>query len=106
MITSTEVMKEIASIFNLSLEDFEIKCRLEEYTYPKKVFMYVCHNYLSLSNCELSRKLKRERTYAYKELKIIQKHIDNKEQKWLLYWNKYENKSILLKQLLHVSSEQ
>lgn len=101
MITSTEVMKEVASIFNLSPDYFLIKCRLDEYTYPKKVYMYICNNYLSLSKAEISRKLRREKTYTGKELKIIQRHIDNKEHKWLLYWSKYERESVLLKQLIN-----
>lgn len=99
MVTSNEVMIEVASIFNITVDGMRDKCRLDEYIFDRKVFIYVCNKYLSISDYEISRKLNRERSLARKELKIIKRHMENKEPKWAIYWGKYERESSLLRQL-------
>ena len=100
MATSSEVLKEIASIFNITVDEIKDKNRHDEVSYPRKVWLYVCHKHLNIPKRELSRKLDRELSYTRHELKIIDRHISNSENKWLCFWNKYERESMILKQLI------
>jgi chromosomal replication initiation ATPase DnaA len=101
MVTSSELLKEIADIFNTTVEKLKDKDRIDELIFPRKVFIYVCYNYLNMSGAAISMKLNREKTSSKKELDIIERHIENKERKWLEYWNKYERESSIWKQLLN-----
>lgn len=100
MVTSSELLQEIADIFNTTVEKLKEKDRSDELLFPRKVFIYVCYNYLKMSGSVISRKLNREQTFSKKELDMINRHIENKERKWLEYWNKYEKESSIWKQLL------
>jgi chromosomal replication initiation ATPase DnaA len=101
MVTSSELLKEIADIFNTTVDRLKEKDRSDELLFPRKVFIYVCYNYLKMSGSVISRKLNREQTFSKKELDMINRHIENNEHKWLEYWAKYEKESSIWKQLLN-----
>lgn len=101
MVTSSELLKEIADIFNTTVDRLKEKDRSDELLFPRKVFIYVCYNYLKMSGSVISRKLNREQTFSKKELDMINRHIENNERKWLEYWTKYERESSIWKQLLN-----
>lgn len=100
MITSSDVMNEVASIFHITAEGMRSKSRSDEYVFARKVFIYVCNKHLPISDHDISRKLDREKSLARHELKIIKRHIENKEPKWAIYWGKYERESSLYRLLL------
>lgn len=101
MVTSSELLKEIADIFNTTVDRLKEKDRSDELLFPRKVFIYVCYNFLKMSGSVISRKLNREQTFSKKELDMINRHIENNERKWLEYWTKYERESSIWKQLLN-----
>lgn len=101
MVTSSELLKEIADIFNTTVDKLKEKDRSDELLFPRKVFIYVCYNFLKMSGSVISRKLNREQTFSKKELDMINRHIENNERKWLEYWTKYERESSIWKQLLN-----
>lgn len=100
MVTSSELLKDIADIFNTTIERLKEKNRSDELIFPRKIFIYVCYNYLKMSGALISRKLNREQTFSKKELDIVNRHIENNERKWLEYWTRYEKESNIWKQLL------
>ena len=44
MVTSSELLKEIADIFNTTVDRLKEKDRVDELIFPRKVFIYVCYN--------------------------------------------------------------
>jgi chromosomal replication initiation ATPase DnaA len=101
MVTSSELLQEIADIFNTTVDRLKEKDRIDELIFPRKVFIYVCYNYLNMSGAAIAMKLNRGKTTGKKELDMINRHIENKERKWLEYWTKYEKESSIWKQLLN-----
>jgi chromosomal replication initiation ATPase DnaA len=101
MVTSSELLKEIADIFSTTVDRLKEKDRIDELIFPRKVFIYVCYNYLKMSGPAIAMKLNREKTSSKKELDMINRHIENNERKWLEYWTKYEKESNIWKQLLN-----
>lgn len=99
MVTSSELLKEIADIFNTTIEILKEKDRSDELIFPRKIFIYVCYSCLKMSGSLISRKLNREQTFSKKELNIVNRHIENNERKWLEYWNKYKKESNIWRQL-------
>lgn len=101
MYTSSDVMNEVALIFNITTEDIKAKNRHDALVFPRKICIYVCCNFLNISGHGLSKKLNRDIGYCCKLLKMIGRHIRNNESKWFEYWNKYERESTIWKKLFN-----
>lgn len=99
MITSSEVMQEVATIFNLTTDEMKAKNRSDSYTYPRKILIYVCCKQLKMKGAAISRLLKKDVCYGPKMLHSINKSVRTGDMKWLEYWKKYERESSIWKHL-------
>lgn len=95
MITSSEILNDISTVFGIPIEQIKAKGRSDEFSICRKIFVYVCINKARIAKADISRKINRESSYCKNEMKIIHRNISDNDPKWLVFWNKYQQESKL-----------
>ena len=93
MLTSSDVLNEVALIFRVPVVDIKAKNRHDEVVFCRKIFLFVCVTHFKISMAQLSRMLNRDSSYCKKEMKIINREVINNKSKWVEAWNKYQKES-------------
>jgi len=82
-ITFEKILTSCANHFNLSQENILSKSQTQEHAYPRQIAMYFCRNYLNLSYPKIGQLFKRDHSTVMTSIKIIQKKMEEKNDKTL-----------------------
>lgn len=94
----SDILNEIAVIFNKSVDDIIARGRLEEHVMCRKICVFVCHEqHISLYRVALS--INRTKSLVGKQFRTVRRHFREKDLKWMEVWREYEKNSRIWKQL-------
>jgi chromosomal replication initiation ATPase DnaA len=94
----SDILDDIAVVFNRSVEEIVAPGRLEEFVMCRKIHVFVCYEQrISLYRVALS--INRTKSLVNKQVRAVRRHFRDRNSKWMEVWREYEKSSRIWKQL-------